>query len=178
GIDTDSLSSEQPVLASCYSSSVQGLQTAGNQPGQPTLRLVGLPPCDTPVSQEAAANVDGFNVHAKQRVHGRDKKGLERLCRYLTRPPLAQDRLELLSDGCVRYTFKKPWSDGSVAIVLEPLDFIARLCALVPSPRFHMLRFHGVLARHATLRKQIVPPALPPAAPSSVSQEHPYSETH
>jgi hypothetical protein len=38
------------------------------------------------------------------------------------------------------------------AILLYPLDFISRLCALVPPPRFHMLLHHGVLSAHATAR--------------------------
>jgi hypothetical protein len=30
--------------------------------------------------------------------------------------------------------------------VLDPLDFIARLAALVPPPRVHLTRFHGAFA--------------------------------
>jgi hypothetical protein len=41
--------------------------------------------------------------------------------------------------------------------VLEPLDFIARLAALVPPPRVHRTRFHGVFAAHAALRAAITP---------------------
>jgi hypothetical protein len=41
--------------------------------------------------------------------------------------------------------------------VLEPLDFIARLAALVPPPRVHLTRFHGVFAAHAALRAAITP---------------------
>ncbi len=43
-----------------------------------------------------------------------------------------------------------------------------RLAALVPRPRLHLIRFHGVLAPHAKLRAAIVPhparakPAIPP----------------
>lgn len=37
-------------------------------------------------------------------------------------------------------------------VVLDPLHFIARLCALMPPTRFHMLRYHGVLAAHASPR--------------------------
>ncbi len=44
-----------------------------------------------------------------------------------------------------------------MAIVLAPLDFIARLCALVPPPYFNLTRFHGVFAPHALLRPQVVP---------------------
>jgi Putative transposase len=38
-------------------------------------------------------------VHARQCVDGRDPRQLERLCRYITRPPVAQDRLERLAEG-------------------------------------------------------------------------------
>ena len=41
--------------------------------------------------------------------------------------------------------------------VLEPLDLVARLVGVVPPPRFHMLRYHGVLAAHAKARAEGVP---------------------
>jgi hypothetical protein len=34
----------------------------------------------------------GVNVHAGVTVHGCDRAGLERLCRYLTTPPIALER--------------------------------------------------------------------------------------
>ena len=39
---------------------------------------------------------------------------------------------------------------------LEPLEFMQRLAALVPRPRLHLTRFHGVLAPNAKLRSQVV----------------------
>ena len=41
--------------------------------------------------------------------------------------------------------------------MLEPLDFIARLAALVPPPRVHLTRYHGVFAANAALRAAITP---------------------
>ena len=35
----------------------------------------------------------------------------------------------------MRYTLKTPYRDGTTHIVLEPLDLMARLAALVPKPR-------------------------------------------
>jgi hypothetical protein len=52
----------------------------------------------------------------------------------------------------VRYRLKTPYRDGTTHIVLEPLDFMARLAALVPPPRAHLTRYHGVFAPHAALR--------------------------
>ena len=86
-----------------------------------------------------------------------DRDRLERLCRYLARPPIAQDRLTALADGRLRYELKKPWLDGKYAIVLEPLELLTRLAAMVPPPRFHMIRFHGVVSSHSSLRSLVVP---------------------
>ena len=52
---------------------------------------------------------------------------------------------------------KKPWRDGTRFVVFEPDELMARLCAMVPPPWFHMIRFHGVLAPNAKLRSQVVP---------------------
>jgi hypothetical protein len=41
--------------------------------------------------------------------------------------------------------------------VLEPLDVIARLAALVPRPRLHLTRFHGLIAANFKHRNRIVP---------------------
>jgi hypothetical protein len=69
---------------------------------------------------------------------------------------VAGERLHLEPDGRVRYDLKKAWKDGTHAVVLDPLDFLARLAALVPPPRFHMTRYHGVLAANAKARSEVV----------------------
>ena len=95
-----------------------------------------------------------MNVHAKVVVDGRDRSaasntGLERLCRYVARPPISQDRLELHGDGRVRLRFKAACKDGTHAVVLDPLaaldrHSIARLCALVPPPPFASLAMRTI----------------------------------
>ena len=40
---------------------------------------------------------------------------------------------------------------------MSPLEFMQRLAALVPRPRLHLIRLHGVLAPNAKLRAQVVP---------------------
>jgi hypothetical protein len=92
--------------------------------------------------------------------HGRlpgQRAKLERLCRYVSRPPLAVERLALTASGQVRYLLKTPYRDGTTHIVLEPQDLMARLAALVPPPRMHLTRYHGVLAPHSSLRAAITP---------------------
>src|SRR5271167_1297582 len=87
--------------------------------------------------------------------HQREK--LERLCRYVSRPPVASERLALTASGQVRYTLKTPYRDGTTHIVLEPLDLMARLAALVPKPRMHLTRYHGVFAPHSQYRSAVTP---------------------
>jgi hypothetical protein len=41
--------------------------------------------------------------------------------------------------------------------VLERLDLMARLAALVPPPRTHLTRCHGMFAPHSTLRAALTP---------------------
>ncbi len=54
---------------------------------------------------------------------------------------------------------KSALRDGTTHVVMSPLEFMPRLAALVPRPRLHLIRFHGVLAPNATLRSEIVPGA-------------------
>jgi hypothetical protein len=97
------------------------------------------------------------NLHARQWIHGNDRRALERLGRYVTRPPIAQHRLHERADGTLLLTLKSAWRDGTRAIVLEPDTLLARLRAAVPPPRFHMLRYYGVLSSHSKHRAEIVP---------------------
>ncbi|WP_394808813.1 transposase [Nitrosomonas sp.] len=74
---------------------------------------------------------------------------LERLCRYITRPAIADERLARNKDGQIVLTLKTPYRDGTTHIALSPLEFMQRLAALVPRPRPNLIRFHGVLAPNA-----------------------------
>ena len=56
---------------------------------------------------------------------------LERLARYVCRPPIAKDRLSLTKSGYVVYKFKKPWRNGREAVVMDPLTFLSRLADAV-----------------------------------------------
>jgi hypothetical protein len=140
----------------------------GPRPGQPTARLI-----DTAAAAAArapgplVADHQGFGVYADRGLDGRDREQLFQLCRYLARPPVALERLERLPGGRLCYRLKRPWRDGTSAVVLHPWDLLVRLCALVPPPRFHLVRASGVLASHASLRSLVVPGAEPAELDSS-----------
>ena len=159
----DSFASDQPVLASCYGASAADVQRLGPAAGRLAAKLVRPLRLVRGTGPGALAEVGGVNIHAAVAVDGRDRPRLERLCRYIARPPLSLERLETHPDGRVRIRFKSAWKDGTHSVLLDPLDFISRLrflgttCALVPPPRFHMLRYHGILAGHSRDRAEMVP---------------------
>ncbi len=123
-----------------------------------------VPPVDplaqvepTPTRGRVSARSGGFDLHAAVSVEADNRTALERLCNYISRPPIATDRLELTADGNVRYRFKRPWKNGTTHVDYRPLEFLERLAALVPLPRLHLIHFHGVLAPRSRLRPLVVP---------------------
>ena len=96
-----------------------------------------------------------------------DRQALEQLCRYIARPALANERVQTNAVGQVVFKLKTAWRDGTTHLVMSPLEFMQRLAALVPRPRLHLIRFHGVLAPNAKLRALVVPKVVPqgPEAP-------------
>ncbi len=67
-------------------------------------------------------------------------------------PGLSEQRLSLTACGKVRYQLKSPYNNGTTHVVFEPLDFLARLAALVPRPRVNLTRYHGVFAPNSAHR--------------------------
>ncbi len=57
----------------------------------------------------------------------------------------------------MRHQLKTPWRNGTTHVEWDAVDFIAKLAALVPPPRAHLTRFHGVFAPNASLRSQLTP---------------------
>jgi putative transposase len=131
----------------------------GPRAGQKVLSLQTVPSRAADSQQPGCVNAHGFSLHAAVRCGAHQRQELERLCRYITRPAIANERLKRNRAGQVVLQLKSPWRDGTTHIVMSPLEFMQRLAALVPRPRLHLIRFHGVLAPHAKLRAQIVPSA-------------------
>lgn len=106
----------------------------------------------------------GLELHAAVQIDAPDRAGLERVCRYLARPAVPQDRVSYRADGKVVVTLKRVWKGGVRAVVFEPLTFLARLAALVPAPYQNQRRFYGLFAARHRLRARVVPTSSPPGA--------------
>jgi len=61
----------------------------------------------------------------------------------------------MTAEGKVRYELKTPYRNDTTHVIFEPLDFIARLAALVPKPRVNLTRFHGVFAPNSQYRSTV-----------------------
>lgn len=72
-------------------------------------------------SLESGILARGFSLHAGVHCSEHQRKGLERLCRYITRPAIANERLKWDGAGNVVPQLKSPWRDSEGANQLKPL---------------------------------------------------------
>ncbi|MCC6216492.1 MAG: transposase [Polyangiaceae bacterium] len=110
---------------------------SSDRAGQPPLRVIASPdppprPRAPDTTDQPSAEVRGINIHAAQLVDDQDRHRVERRCKYVTRPPVAQDRLERRADGKLPLSPKRAWRAGTRALVFEPADIIPRLVVAVP----------------------------------------------
>ena len=106
-------------------------------------------------------------------LNERRQARLEKLCRYVSRGAVSESRLHIEENGDVSCQLKNPWSDGTTAVRFTPLEFVEKLAALVPPPRVHQIRYHGVFAPNHAWRKWVVPGQAPERAPKRVNDQLP-----
>jgi hypothetical protein len=165
--DDDALARDEPLLALLAAASLRTRIATGPHTGEPWRRLGDrVDPEEANGDPDASARVPqhgGMSLHAAVAVPARDRRRLERLCRYVARPPLANDRLEERPDGTLTLRLKTPWRDGTTHILMERSELIERLVPLIPAPRAHQVRYHGILAPGASQRDWVVPTVEPEA---------------
>ena len=116
---------------------------------------------------------EGLELHAAVHVKAADRTGLERLCKYLARPPISEDRLRRLPDGRIEVRLKRP-RGTTRALVFEPRAPIARMVALIPLPMTNLRRAYGALSSAHRWRARIVPrPADPTQTGKPVAPKRP-----
>jgi len=149
--------SETPPLHALYAASVRQRVAMGRRAGATVLRLGGAPTVTAaPPKCRRQARLGGFDLHANTSVRAKNRPKLERLCRYLLRPPVAKDRLSFAPDGSVLVRLKTPWRDGTSHIALQPLELLEKLAVLIPRPYVNLIVYHGVLAPNAKWRREVV----------------------
>jgi hypothetical protein len=156
--EADPLSNEEPFLSEIYAASVRSRSAMAEQGGRRILRVGAYVDPEEAAfhSGPRCASVDGVSLHADMFISTRRRQRLERLCRYVARPPVSTERLSKLADGRLLYRLKRRWRDGTSHVLFEPIELIEKLAALVPPPRFHLVRYHGLLAPRAKRRNAVV----------------------
>jgi hypothetical protein len=136
----DRLAEESPVLAGIVGASVQGRVALGHRAGARVRRLGDARDTET-VTSRGRAGAPRASICTPTCVSGNDRAGLERLCRYILRPPFAQERLRLRTDGRIALELKTAWHDGTRELVFEPLEFLERLAAMTPRRKNSLIRY-------------------------------------
>jgi hypothetical protein len=156
-IAVDPLEEARSALAGIICASVQGRSALGSRAGRRVLRLGSDPDAPWVTSTTARhAHLDGFDLHGNVAVGAHDRERVEKLCRYLLRPPLAQDRLQLTDDGRVLMELRRPWSDGTTHLLFEGTELLEKLAAIIPRPRINLVLYYGLLAPRARWRSLVV----------------------
>jgi hypothetical protein len=88
-----------------------------------TLTASAMPQAEQQGDHRGAAQAGGFSLHADIDIEPGQRQKLERLCRYVSRPPVAVDRMGLTASGQVRYALKTPYRDGTTHIVACAVGF-------------------------------------------------------
>ena len=173
----DPLMSDEPALARTTAASVQQRIAFGERAGQQVRRIgsgCGYAGEYPTLTGSRCASINGFSLHANTQVPAHRRDQLERLIRYTARGAVSLERLSEEASGDLIYTFTRPWSDGTTGIKLSPVEWLAKLAALVPLPRGHLVRSGGCLAPHSKRRSTVMPtprqqgveaPAARPKAP-------------
>jgi hypothetical protein len=155
--DVDPLAEESPALAGISSASIQGRIALGPRAGARVLQLGREPDAPWVTSRgPCQAHLEGFDLHANITVAADDRTGVERLCRYVLRPPVAQERLSLTPEGLVLVTLKSEWHDGTTHLLFTPVELLEKLAALTPRPRINLVLYYGILAPRARARPRAV----------------------
>jgi hypothetical protein len=161
---------EAPINALLGASITYRIAT-GPREGQKVFTLQTLPG-EPEGPRREAAEASGFSLHAGIAAKASQRDKLEHLARYVSRPPVATERLSLTESGLVRCALKTPYRNGTTQVIFEPEDFIARLAALVPKPRAHLTRYHGVFAPASPDRARVVPTPRRRAATANQAKEY------
>ena len=115
--DDDADSEESRVLRPLQAAACTYRIAFGPRAGQKVLTVQGAMPRDADFKKSLCADIDGFSLHAAVRCGADERQGLEQLCRYITRPALANERVQTNAAGQVVLKLKTAWRDGTTHLV-------------------------------------------------------------
>lgn len=135
------------------------------------VRFIGNATTEETDDPEEVDGAEPFDVFAGEATVEGDRKALRGLVEYALSPPFTYEQVSRGEGGLVHFRLKRPRRDGATHRVFKPLEFMQTLATLIPRPRLHTTRFHGVYARRHAFRKEVVPATAAAEAESDEKSE-------
>lgn len=117
---------QETLLPELQAASIQSRIALGERKGHNVRRLGAIDFTHLHPERKGrlCAQVAGFSLHAAVYCKPLERRRLEMLCRYITRPAVAEERLELQPSGDVLLRLKTPYSDGTTHLGFSGPEFV------------------------------------------------------
>ncbi len=108
---------EEAPINSLLGASITYRIATGPREGQKVFTLQTIP-AEPETPRREVAESSGFSLHAGIAAKASQRDKLEHLARYVSRPPVATERLSLTEGGWVRLALKTPYRDGTTHVAV------------------------------------------------------------
>ena len=138
-VEDDFCETEQPKLDGIdliRDASIKGYVAIGERAGQKIRRIrsLGVIGEKAKLKSSRCVSVNGFSIHADSMVKKNRPQELERILRYMARPPLSLDRLSYDDDGDIILTLRHQFSDGTHSLLFSPIEILEKIASIIPLP--------------------------------------------
>ncbi len=124
----DLVQDEEDAMGAIVGASITYRLAFGPNAGRKALTLQTVPVrTESRKDDDLVSKQAGFSLHAGIACKSNQRKKLERLCRYITRPAIAERRLTLANNGNVVIALKTPYDDGTSHVVLRRVGRISSI---------------------------------------------------
>lgn len=137
---------------STSSDGVEGILTLPGRRPRPA-KFFGQAARDSEGGVAPIGGAYAFHMYVGNVIELEERPQLEHLVNYILAPPFKDGQLRLDDAGNVVLWLKRERHDGTAYVVLEPYEFLDRLANLVPRPNANWVRYYGIYAPRARLRR-------------------------
>lgn len=97
-----------------------------------------------------------FHLFVSNAIEAEQRPQLEQLINYILAPPFRDRSLQVTPEGKLVLQLKRSRHDGTTHVLFTPYEFLDRLADLVPRPKANTVRYYGIYAPRARLRKAAI----------------------
>ena len=145
---------------------VEGVLTLPKRAGRPT-KFFGQAAKDSEGGVAPIGGAYAFHLFVGNAIEVEESPQLKHLVDYILAPPFYDYQLSLDDQGNIVLQLKRARHNGTTHVVFTPFEFLDRLAELVPRPKANTVRYFGVYAPSARLRKHAVALRVGDAGPAT-----------